>query len=154
MHEDRKERLSEFVSWVRAHLTGDEKGEAQIFLDRLFQAFELKGVREAGATLEMRVKMRDEGGTAFADLVYKPIVLIEMKKRGANLRRHYRQAFDYWVNLAPNRPKYVSSATSTSFGSMTSTALSTTSRSTSSRWMNCRGAGVRWRSCSARATVR
>jgi type II restriction/modification system DNA methylase subunit YeeA len=55
----------------------------------------------------MRVKKRDEGGTAFADLVYKPIVLIEMKKRGTDLRRHYRQAFDYWVQLAPNRPKYV-----------------------------------------------
>ncbi|MDX1944109.1 MAG: type IIL restriction-modification enzyme MmeI [Pirellulaceae bacterium] len=107
MNEDRQERLAEFVAWVRAHLRGDEKGEAQIFLDRLFQAFELKGVKEAGATLEMRVKKRDEGGTAFADLVYKPIVLIEMKKRGADLRKHYRQAFDYWVNLAPNRPQYV-----------------------------------------------
>jgi hypothetical protein len=47
----------------------------------------------------MRVKKRDEGGTAFADLVHKPIVLIEMKKRRADLRKHYRQAFDYWVNL-------------------------------------------------------
>ncbi len=107
MNEDRKQHLTEFVAWVREHITGDEKGEAQIFLDRLFQAFELKGVREAGAILEMRVKKRDEGGTAFADLVYKPIVLIEMKKRGTDLRRHYRQAFDYWVQLAPNRPKYV-----------------------------------------------
>jgi hypothetical protein len=107
MNEDRKQNLTEFVAWVGQHLTGDEKGEAQIFLDRLFKAFELKGVREAGATLEMRVKKRDEGGTAFADLVYKPIVLIEMKKRGTDLRRHYRQAFDYWVQLAPNRPKYV-----------------------------------------------
>ncbi len=107
MNEDRKQNLTEFVAWVREHITGDEKGEAQIFLDRLFKAFELKGVREAGAILEMRVKKRDEGGTAFADLVYKPIVLIEMKKRGTDLRRHYRQAFDYWVQLAPNRPKYV-----------------------------------------------
>src|SRR5436190_17505128 len=64
MHEDRKQNLSEFVAYVRNHLTGDEKGEAQIFLDRLFQAFELKGVREAGATLEMRVKKRDEVVTA------------------------------------------------------------------------------------------
>jgi hypothetical protein len=30
MHEDRKERLAEFVAWTRAHITGDEKGEAQI----------------------------------------------------------------------------------------------------------------------------
>jgi hypothetical protein len=60
MHEDRKQSLGEFVAYVRKHLTGDEKGEAQIFLDRLFKAFELKGVKEAGATLEMRVKKRHE----------------------------------------------------------------------------------------------
>lgn len=107
LHEARQHQLTQFVTWVRAHVTGDEKGEAQIFLDRLFQAFDLKGVREAGATLEMRVKKADDGGTAFADLVYKPIALIEMKKRGVDLKRHYRQAFDYWVRLAPNRPKYV-----------------------------------------------
>ncbi len=107
LHEAREQQLAQFVQWVRAHIIGDEKGEAQIFLDRLFQAFDLKGVREAGATLEMRVKKADDGGTAFADLVFKPIALIEMKKRGVDLKRHYRQAFDYWVRLAPNRPKYV-----------------------------------------------
>jgi hypothetical protein len=31
--------LSQFTAWCAAHITGDEKGEAQIFLDRLFQAF-------------------------------------------------------------------------------------------------------------------
>jgi len=30
-----------------------------------------------------------------------------MKKRGENLYLHYRQAFDYWVNAVPNRPRYV-----------------------------------------------
>ncbi len=90
-----------------AHIKGDEKGEAQIFLDRLFQAFGHKGLKEAGAELEMRVKKTEEGGTAFADLVWKPIVLIEMKKRGADLNRHYRQAFDYWIRLVPGRPSYV-----------------------------------------------
>ena len=35
----RKERLEKFVSWAREHITGDEKGEAQIFLDHLFQGF-------------------------------------------------------------------------------------------------------------------
>jgi hypothetical protein len=34
-------------------------------------------------------------------------VLIEMKKRGANLPRHYRQAFDYWVRLVPRRTRRV-----------------------------------------------
>jgi SAM-dependent methyltransferase len=106
MNEDRKKPLAEFVAWAAAHITGDEKGEAQIFLDRLFQAFGQKGVREAGATLEMRVKKADRGGTSFADLVWKPIVLIEMKKRGEDLSKHYRQAFDYWVRLAPGRPRY------------------------------------------------
>ena len=55
----------------------------------------------------MRVKKADAGGTAFADLVWKPIVLIEMKKRGVDLSRHYRQAFDYWTRLVPGRPRYV-----------------------------------------------
>src|ERR1700681_3738022 len=104
MHEERKQLLAEFVAWTAAHITGDEKGEAQIFLDRLFQAFGQKGVREAGATLEMRVKKADAGGTAFADLVWKPIVLIEMKKRGVDLSKHYHQAFDYWTRLVPGRP--------------------------------------------------
>ncbi len=33
------ERLIEFTDWVAKHVSGDEKGEAQIFLDRLFIAF-------------------------------------------------------------------------------------------------------------------
>jgi len=107
MHEDRKQRLAEFVGWAAEHIQGDEKGEAQIYLDRLFAAFERKGVKEAGATLEQRVKKADNRGTAFADLVWKPIVLIEMKRRGENLTRHYRQAFDYWTRLVPGRPRYV-----------------------------------------------
>jgi hypothetical protein len=106
-HDDgRKRRLGEFVAWADEHVRGDEKGEAQIFLDRLFQAFGQGGVKEAGAQLEMRVK-NDRGGTAFADLVWKPVVLIEMKKRGADLSVHLQQAFDYWVELVPDRPRYV-----------------------------------------------
>ena len=107
MHEDRKQRLAEFVAWVAQHIKGDEKGEAQIFLDRLFAAFGRKGVKEAGATLEERIKKADNRGTAFADLVWKPVVLIEMKRRGEDLLRHYRQAFDYWTRLVPGRPRYV-----------------------------------------------
>src|ERR1017187_10537812 len=102
-------KLSEFVAWCAKHITGDEKGEAQLFLDRLFQAFGHAGLKEAGATLEFRVTKAAEagGGTAFADLVWKPVVLIEMKKRGTDLQKHYRQAFDYWTRLVPNRPRYV-----------------------------------------------
>jgi hypothetical protein len=103
------EKLSEFVDWCRNHITGDEKGEAQIFLDRLFQAFGQAGCLDIGGATEFRIRKgsEDGGGTAFADYVWKPIVLIEMKKRGVNLQKHYRQAFDYWTRLVPNRPRYV-----------------------------------------------
>lgn len=107
MHDPRQQHLQAFVDWTHQHITGDEKGEAQIFLDRLLQAFGHGGIKEAGATLEMRVRSRDRKGTAFADLVWKPYVLIEMKKRGEDLTRHYRQAFDYWTHLVPSRPRYV-----------------------------------------------
>ncbi|MGO8745354.1 MAG: DNA methyltransferase [Thermoguttaceae bacterium] len=107
MHEERKQRLAEFVTWIEDHIKGDEKGESQIFLDHLFAAFGRKGVKEAGAVLEYRVKKHSRGGTAFADLVWKPFVLIEMKRRGEKLEKHYRQAFDYWTRLVPGRPRYV-----------------------------------------------
>ena len=104
------QRVQDFVDYVHT-LKGDEKGEAQVFCDRLFQAFGHKGFKEAGATLEERVQIKDASGklksTKFADLVWKPRVLIEMKKRGANLQKHYAQAFEYWQQLVPNRPRYV-----------------------------------------------
>jgi len=109
MDETRRQRFLDFVDWTRAHVTGDEKGQAQIFLDRLFKAFARPGLLEVGGKPEFRVRKSadDGGGTAFADFVWKPIVLIEMKKRGQDLARHFRQAFDYWVRLAPGRPRYV-----------------------------------------------
>ena len=93
MATDRQGRLQEFVLWAAAHISGDEKGEAQIFLDRLFQAFGQKGLLEVGGTAEFRIRKakEDGGGTAFADYVWKPLVLIEMKKRGSDLARTYRQ---------------------------------------------------------------
>lgn len=109
MHEVRKAKLAEFAAWADQHITGDEKGQAQIFLDRLFIAFGRGGSLDVGGTAEMRIRKakEDGGGTAFADYVWKPVVLIEMKKRGADLSRHYRQAFDYWTRLVPGRPQYV-----------------------------------------------
>lgn len=105
----RQQRLAEFTSWVAQHIRGDEKGEAQIFLDRLFQGFGQRGSLEVGGQPEFRVRKakEDGGGTAFADYVWKPVVLIEMKKRGEDLTKHYRQAFDYWIRLAPDRPQWV-----------------------------------------------
>ena len=109
MHEGRRQKLADFVAWVADHVTGDEKGQAQVFLDRLFQAFGQKGSLDVGGSPEMRIKKpaEDGGGTAFADYVWKPVVLIEMKRRGVDLAKHYRQAFDYWTRLVPDRPRYV-----------------------------------------------
>ena len=103
------EKLATFTAWAQAHITGDEKGQAQIFLDRLFIAFGHAGSLDVGGEPEFRVRKatEDGGGTSFADYVWKPVVLIEMKKRGAVLSKHYRQAFDYWTRLVPGRPRYV-----------------------------------------------
>jgi type II restriction/modification system DNA methylase subunit YeeA len=101
----KKQKIIEFINWWKENCTGDEKGEAQIFLDRLFQAFGHKGLLEVGGKTEYRI--RKGKGTSFADLVWKPIVLIEMKKRGTDLSKHYNQVFEYWLHLVPDRPKYV-----------------------------------------------
>ncbi len=52
---DVTESLENFLTYVR-RLRGDEKGEAQVFCDRLFQAFGHEGYKEAGAELEFRIK--------------------------------------------------------------------------------------------------
>ncbi|WNF16240.1 N-6 DNA methylase [Microcystis aeruginosa NRERC-214] len=93
---------------MKNDITGKERKEAQIFLDRFFRAFGHKGALEAGATYEEAItKGSKKGKTGFADLVWKPRVLIEMKKRGEDLSKHYPQAFEYWSRLVPNRPRYV-----------------------------------------------
>lgn len=99
------DRLKLFVEYAKA--LGDEKGEAQVFCDRLFQAFGHKGYKEAGATLEFRVPKVGGKGKKFADLMWKPHVLIEMKSAGEKLHLHYQQAFDYWIEAVPDRPRYV-----------------------------------------------
>lgn len=65
-----REKLQEFVAWCARHITGDEKGEAQIFLDHLFQAFGQAGSLDVGGSPEFRIRQADEdgGGTAFATL--------------------------------------------------------------------------------------
>ena len=84
-----RDKLAEFVQRCGSHVTGDEKGQAQILLDRLFQGFGQPGSLDVGGTAEFRIRKADEdgGGTAFADYVWKPVVLIEMKKRGENRAR-------------------------------------------------------------------
>jgi hypothetical protein len=84
----REEQLSQFAAWVGHNITGDEKGQAQIFLDRLFQAFGQPGVLDVGGQIEFRLRKaaEDGGGTAFADLVWKPVVLVEVNNPRSKLR--------------------------------------------------------------------
>jgi hypothetical protein len=49
--------MAAFVAYART--CSDEKGDAQVFCDRLFRAFGHAGYKEAGAILEDRVKMQD-----------------------------------------------------------------------------------------------
>ena len=53
-------RLKSFVEYAKPLV--DEKGEAQVFCDRLFQAFGHEGYKEAGATLEARVPKKGGKG--------------------------------------------------------------------------------------------
>lgn len=99
------ERLKAFVEYAKP--LGDEKGEAQVFCDRLFQAFGHGGYKEAGATLEARQTKTGGKGKKYIDLLWKPHALIEMKSAGEKLHLHYQQAFDYWLQSVPNRPRYV-----------------------------------------------
>ena len=104
----RKEDVDEFVSYVKDNLVGDEKGQAQLFCDRLFRAFGHKGIFEADGNLEVRVKESETEKTKFIDCLWSPAgkdgVLIEMKRKDIkNLESHFPQARDYWMNLVPSR---------------------------------------------------
>src|SRR5260370_41856937 len=102
MSDDLKKSLGAFVEFALA-LKGDEKSEAQTFLDHFFRALGHGGVIEAGATFEFRVAKKPgsaqlelikgvavagvtdpghnkaKGGKKFADLLWPDRVLIEMK---------------------------------------------------------------------------
>ncbi len=58
--------LNKFVEYAH-RLKGDEKGEAQVFCDRLFRAFGHEGYKEAGAVLEFRVRAKDVSASTLID---------------------------------------------------------------------------------------
>ncbi len=101
-----KASIQAFLNWF-GKCKGSERGEGQIFFDRLFKAFGNKGVLEAGAVCEVPVRKSKQGGVIFPDLVWRPRVIIELKKRGTSLKKYYDQAFNYWVTLVPHRPRYM-----------------------------------------------
>jgi SAM-dependent methyltransferase len=116
-----KASFADFSAFARS-LKGDEKSEAQLFLDHFFRALGHAGVQEAGATFEFRIakkpgsaqleliKGEDSkprlGGKKFADLLWPGRVLIEMKQRGYPLEKAYDQLFEYWQLIVPNRPAF------------------------------------------------
>jgi N-6 DNA Methylase len=83
------------------------KARRRFFAIDYFRRLDIRAYKEAGATLEYRIKKGKGKGTSFADLIWKPRLLIEMKKAGEKLHLHYRQAFEYWINAVPNRPRYM-----------------------------------------------
>ena len=102
--DNRKQKLEEFLAYFQKYITGNEKGEGQIFFEHLLQAFGNAGIKEAGATCEELIKKR-KGKRGFADFIWEPRVIIELKKRGEKLHKYYDQAFDYWTHRLP-RLKY------------------------------------------------
>lgn len=106
MQEDRIKRFEEFVKWFNDHVTGYEKGEGQIFFNKLVQAFGNAGILEIGASCEERVKKR-KGSTGFVDFIWQPRVVIELKERGTKLEKHFSQIFEYWWSLRPHQPQFM-----------------------------------------------
>ena len=84
------------LAYCQKHIKDDEKGEAQFPLDHLFTAVGYAdGLKKAGADCEARIKKGKQARTtSFADLVWKPRVLLEIKKRGTDLALHYQQAYE------------------------------------------------------------
>jgi len=88
------ENLQEFIDFCQQHITGKERKEAQIFLDRFFRAFGHKGALEAGATYEEAItKGSKKGKTGFADLVWKEAYQ-EVGSKDAKIKEFYLGLFN------------------------------------------------------------
>lgn len=82
----------------------DEDSESQSFLNEFFEIFGIN--RKQVATFERKVDMGEHKG--YIDLFWKGVILIEMKSRGKDLDKAYRQAKDYAFNLKEGEhPKYL-----------------------------------------------
>ena len=100
-----QQSLHAFAQWVKC-CSGDEKQEAQTFVQKLMTAWGWEDASEAGVSFEHRIpKGGAGGGMGFADALIPGKVLIEMKQRGEPLQKHFPQLQRYWFNLAP-KPTY------------------------------------------------
>lgn len=83
----------------------DEEAQAQSFLNEFFSVFGID--RKRVGTFEKKVPM-GKNRNGYIDLLWKGVILIEMKSRGKNLDRAYAQARDYAFNLDDeDLPEYV-----------------------------------------------
>ena len=85
--------------------TSNEEADAKQFLVAFFNVFGISSKRVS--TFEHRVKKLDERD-GYIDLLWKGNILIEMKSRGKNLDKAYRQAIEYTHGLKEYElPKYI-----------------------------------------------
>ena len=85
--------------------TSNEEADAKPFLDAFFEVFGVP--RKKIGTFEHRVKkLNDTDG--YIDLLWKGVILVEMKSKGKNLDKAFTQAKDYAHGLKQNElPKYI-----------------------------------------------
>jgi len=94
-----------FVFSKRWKDTSDEESQAQSFLNEFFNVFGID--RKRVGTFEKKVPM-GKNRNGYIDLLWKGVILIEMKSKGKNLDRAYSQARDYAFNLDDeDLPEYV-----------------------------------------------
>ncbi|SFD03291.1 N-6 DNA Methylase [Flexibacter flexilis DSM 6793] len=98
-----KTRAVEFSKeWAN---TSNEEADAKPFLDAFFNVFGI--TRKKIGTFEHRVKKLDDA-SGYIDLLWKGVILIEMKSRGKNLDKAYQQAIQYTHGLKQHElPKYI-----------------------------------------------
>ena len=97
----------DFIAFAQK-LKGDEKQEAQTFLNHFFQVFGYEDVAAAGGVFEARIKSSNSSkkSTNYADCLFAPQghsgVLIEMKgRKEKNLDKHFEQVKNYWLDMKP-----------------------------------------------------
>lgn len=98
-----KDRALKFSKeWESAY---NEKAEAQTFLQDFFNVFGIS--RRKVATFEHKVKkLNDSDG--YIDMLWKGMILVEMKSKGKDLDKAYQQARDYVDGLEEYEiPRYI-----------------------------------------------
>jgi type I restriction-modification system DNA methylase subunit len=99
-HDQLKSSIQKFLQWFEK-CEGDEKQESQLFFEKLLQAFGNAGVKEVGAHCEYRLSKKEGKGKKFADFVWEPRTVIELKSRGEPLHKHFNQVLEYWNTICP-----------------------------------------------------